>query len=45
MVRARLLIALVAALLLTSCATQPTNPPGHQDPEIWRPENVEYPLP
>lgn len=52
MVRPRLLIcALLAALLLAGCST-PTTPtpppaavPGHQDPEIWRPQNPVYPMP
>lgn len=38
------LVALLVALALGGCAT-PTTIPGHQDPEIWRPQNVEYPLP
>lgn len=42
----RLIFALIAALLIAGCATQPATPfPGHQDPEIWRPQKPVYPMP
>ena len=48
MVRTRRLICalLLAALFLAGCATQPAATfPGHQDPEVWRPQKPVYPMP
>lgn len=41
-----LCVALSAAVLCGGgCAHAPAVPGNHQDPEVWRPINPQYPLP